>query len=56
MDASGGEARRITTNPGVDNFPSYTPAGELTFVSQRERGFDIYLLQQKTSETPARDE
>ena len=44
MDSSGGRPRRATLNAGIDNFPSFSPQGELTFVSQVSGGFDIFLL------------
>ena len=33
----------MTENPAIDTFPCWTPDGDLTFVSNRDDGFDIYV-------------
>ena len=43
MNADGQNLRNETKNPAIDNFPSWTKDGRLTFVSNREEGFDIYM-------------
>ena len=35
--------RNETQHAGIDNFPSWTPDGRLTFVSNRDGGFEIYV-------------
>jgi TolB protein len=47
MDPDGQRVHRMTTNPGVDNFPAFSPSGDLTFVSQRDGGFDVYVLRRR---------
>ena len=47
IDPDGQNPRNETQNPAIDNFASWTKEGHLTFVSNREDGFDIYV-------TPAR--
>lgn len=44
IDPDGGRPRNATRSPALENFPSWTPDGRLTFVSNRDGGFDIYLL------------
>lgn len=43
MDPDGQNPRNETQNPAIDNFASWTKEGRLTFVSNREDGFDIYV-------------
>lgn len=43
MGLDGQNPRNETQNPAIDNFPSWTKDGRLTFVSNREEGFDIYM-------------
>ncbi|MBX3439497.1 MAG: PD40 domain-containing protein [Planctomycetaceae bacterium] len=43
IDPDGGRPRNVTSNSAIDNFPSWTPDGRLTFVSNRDGGFDIYV-------------
>ena len=33
-----------TENPAIDNYPAWTADGSLTFVSNRDDGFDVYLI------------
>lgn len=42
--ADGAELHNQTNNPSLDNFPAWTPSGALTFVSNRDGGFDLYLM------------
>jgi TolB protein len=41
----GQNARNISQHADIDNFAAWTKKGELGFVSARDGGFDIYLLQ-----------
>jgi len=44
VDANGGKARQITTNPAHDSYPVWSPDGKrIAFASNREGGFDIYV-------------
>lgn len=44
VDAKGGKARQITTNPAHDSYPVWSPDGKrIAFASNREGGFDIYV-------------
>ena len=54
MGTSGENPQRATTNSGIDNFPTYSPRGELTFVSQNSGGFDIYLLRDESQTAAAK--
>ncbi len=38
-----GEPRNITQNDALDNFPAWTPDGRLSFISNRDDGFDLYV-------------
>lgn len=40
----GRDLKNQTGNPAIDNFSAWTPRGELTFVSNRDKGFDLYTL------------
>jgi Tol biopolymer transport system component len=44
MPQSGGESQNISQDAAVDNFPAWTPLGDLSWVSNRDGGFEIYLL------------
>ena len=44
MDRTGGDAVNISQHEGIDNFPAWTSKGDLTWVSDRDGGFEIYLL------------
>lgn len=37
-------AQNVTRHAGIDNFPSWSPDGRITFVSNRDGGFDVYEL------------
>ncbi|MFP6765705.1 MAG: hypothetical protein VB858_18895 [Planctomycetaceae bacterium] len=41
---SSGEAVNVTRSPSIDNFPAWTADGRLGFVSNRDSGFDIYVV------------
>lgn len=44
VDAQGGKARQITTNPAYDSYPVWSPDGKsIAFASNREGGFDVYV-------------
>jgi TolB protein len=43
-DLQSGNVTLATNDEAIDNFPSWTPAGRLTFVSNRDDGFDIYVM------------
>jgi TolB protein len=51
--SDGTHPQNQTNHPVLDNFPAWTPSGALTFVSNRDGGFDIYLS--KTAAVPAAD-
>ncbi|MBI1901539.1 MAG: PD40 domain-containing protein [Planctomycetia bacterium] len=42
-DADGANPRNATRHEAIDNFPAWTPDGRLTFVSNRDEGFDVYV-------------
>ena len=44
MRADGSQPVNITRNPEIDSFPAWTPDGKLSFISNRDRKFEIYLL------------
>jgi TolB protein len=44
IDAEGANPRNITRSPSLENFPTWTPDGRLTFVSNRDGGFEVYWL------------
>jgi Tol biopolymer transport system component len=44
MPRAGGEAQNISQDEGMDNYPAWTPKGDLTWVSERDGGFEIYTL------------
>ncbi|MBS0206449.1 MAG: PD40 domain-containing protein [Planctomycetes bacterium] len=50
VQSPGGPARNVTQNPAIDTFPTWTSDGRLGFVSNRDGGFEIYLL--KLLKTP----
>lgn len=43
-DPRGQEVWNVTRHPALDTFPAWTPRGDLTFVSNRDGGFDLYLV------------
>ncbi len=45
VDASGGDLRRMTTHPGQDRAPAWSPDGRrLAFQSRRDDNWDIYVV------------
>jgi TolB protein len=42
-DLQSGNVTLTTNDEAIDNFPSWTPDGRLTFVSNRDDGFDVYV-------------
>lgn len=44
MAADGKQPVNISRHEEIDNFPAWTPDGKLTFVSNRDGKFDVYLL------------
>ena len=45
MRADGSEQRRLTSHPGVDDSPSWSPDGtRIAFVSARDGGQDIHVM------------
>jgi Tol biopolymer transport system component len=45
-DLTGQRGRvRLTRNPAIDAFPSWSPSGALAFESNRGRGYDIYVYE-----------
>jgi TolB protein len=43
-DLATGRVALATDDDALDNFPAWTPDGRLTFVSDRDGGFDIYII------------
>lgn len=51
VPATGGEARQLTTHPGQDTRPVWSPDGkQLAFASDREGQFDVYLIDKEGGE------
>ena len=51
VDANGGEARQLTTNPAYDYKPVWSPDGSrIAFASNREGGFDVYVIDARGGE------
>src|SRR5579862_9260986 len=45
VNASGGEARRITTDPGLELFPKFSPDGKwIAFTAQYDGNFNVYVM------------
>jgi len=45
VERAGGEARRLTTNPGEENFPVFSPDGsQLAFSRQVGGNWDVYVM------------
>lgn len=45
VDRAGGDARRLTTHPGEENFPMFSPDGsQLAFSRQVGGNWDVYLM------------
>ncbi len=44
VDANGKNPRNVTQSAAIDNFSTWTSDGRITFVSNRDGGFDIYSL------------
>ncbi|MGA2982768.1 MAG: S41 family peptidase [Terriglobia bacterium] len=45
VSSSGGEARRITTDPGLELFPKFSPDGKwIAFTGQYDGNFNIYVM------------
>ena len=45
VDARGGQARQLTTNPSYETMPVWSPDGKtLAFVSDRNGNFDVYTV------------
>ena len=40
----GGPLRNVTNDPAIDSFPAWTPDGRISFISNRDGGFDLYVL------------
>lgn len=45
IDADGGNERNISRSSAIDHFPAWSPDGRLSFVSSRDRGFEIYVTE-----------
>lgn len=39
-----GPLRNVTSDPSIDNFAAWSPDGRIGFVSNRDGGFEVYLL------------
>jgi TolB protein len=46
LDPVTGHEENVTRSSAIDNFPAWTPDGRLSFVSNRDAGFDIYVTKQ----------
>ncbi len=46
-----GPAQNVTRDPSIDNFPAWTPDGRIGFVSNRDDGFDLYLIEWRASDS-----
>ena len=45
VSSSGGEARRITTDPGLELFPKFSPDGKwIAFTGQYDGNFNVYVM------------
>jgi len=45
MNANGGNVRRLTDNPALDDFPAWSPDGsQIAFVSDRDGNPEIYVM------------
>ncbi len=45
VNSSGGEARRITTDPGLELFPKFSPDGKwIAFTGQYDGNFNVYVM------------
>jgi tricorn protease len=45
VSSSGGVARRITTNPGLELFPKFSPDGKwIAFTGQYDGNFNVYVM------------
>lgn len=51
-DADGQHVTNLTHNPAIDNFPTWTPDGRITYVSNRDGGWDIYCQETSTAPRP----
>jgi tricorn protease len=44
-DANGGDARRLTSNPGYEYLPKFSPDGRwIAFTADYDGGFDVYVV------------
>src|ERR1035441_2479463 len=45
VSSAGGEARRITTDPGLELFPKFSPDGKwIAFTAQYDGNFNLYVM------------
>jgi tricorn protease len=45
VSSSGGEARRLTTDPGLELFPKFSPDGKwIAFTGQYDGNFNVYVM------------
>lgn len=44
MSVTGTGPVNVSQHDGIDNFPSWTSKGDLTWISDRDGGFELYLL------------
>jgi tricorn protease len=45
VSSAGGEARRITTDPGLELFPKFSPDGKwIAFTAQYDGNFNVYVM------------
>jgi len=50
MNLDGTDPQNITKNPAIDNFPCWDQQGRLTWVSNRDGGWDVYRGERKTDQ------
>ena len=45
VSSAGGEARRITSSPGLELFPKFSPDGKwIAFTGQYDGNFNVYVM------------
>jgi Tol biopolymer transport system component len=51
MNVDGGNLRRLTDDPGLDEYPTWSPDGQwIAFHSERDGDFDIYIMRPNGSD------
>ena len=53
VSSAGGVARRITTDPGLELFPKFSPDGKwIAFTAQYDGNFNVYVIR-RTAASPS---